>query len=516
MTAHRILALSFALAFATCLCERVPVPLNANCTFHTSLGSVTHDTNAREIIINMHTRRRCENPTFHVRLSGTALYLLTLVKHDYDPLVHRDTNSFIKRRINNYYFSYPELQDAGTYFLEILILFCGGFDPVNFENVCIEEHWHDRNVVNQPYSFEYSRSKATNTAAKPPRWLLQYGGSPPYTPSLLPTRYQHRYCGVTQLCEDHQPESEVWQYKLYDFVDAPDWRDSYSRLQERLRSAASASASAAPGTTTVCFVGASHARELTLHARNLTSRDPSQQFEHVEAKYPVDFSAALLRATYPCDYAVIGFGQWPVSWATPHPCNSECYLRAMKTVIGSVTKSAYQGPVRVFMRSVNYNGMGTFITACPPFDHRSPPVIDMMNHILVELTAAHGVDYIDLNHIMGPMWDSALDYCHPKGKVFTAEAEWILNHIFTAALNAPVANPENTGTEAPAAPAAGPGKLVRFTDSAVVYLVQDGVARVIPNGHTFMAMGFEWGDVVVLTADKRALYSFGPDLPNMR
>jgi hypothetical protein len=516
MTAHRILGLLYAFAVAKCICERIPVPINANCSFHSSLGSVTHDTDARQIIIDMHTRRRCENPTFHVRLSGTALYLLNLVKHDYAALAERDTYSFISRRKNTYYFSYPELQDSGTYFLEILILFCGGFDPLNFENVCIEDHWHDRNVVNQPYSFEYTRPVTMNTAAKRPRWLLQHGDNLPYAPSLLPTRYQHRYCGEQQLCEHEHLELELWQYKLYDFVDAPDWRGVYSRLLERLRSAPSSNASTASSTTTVCFVGASHARDLTLHAQNLTARDPSLQFEHVEAKYPVDFSAALLRATYPCDYAVIGFGQWPVSWATPHPCNSECYLRAMKTVIGSITKSAYQGPVRVFMRSVNYNGMGTVVTACPPYDHRSPPVIDMMNHILVELTAAHGVDYIDLNHIMGPMWDSALDYCHPRGKVFTAEAEWVLNHIFTAALHALEASPGDAGSGAPAPPAAGPSKLVRFTDSAVVYLVQDGVARVIPNGHTFMAMGFEWGDVVVLTADKRALYSFGPDLPNMR
>jgi hypothetical protein len=499
MAAHQIFRLLFACAVAKCMCERIPVPVNANCSFHSSLGSVTHDTDARQIIIDMHQRRRCENPTFHVRLSGTALYMLKLVKQDYVPLAKRSSNSFISPRKNTYYFSYPELHDSGKYFLEILILFCGGFDPVDFENVCIEEHWHDRNVVNQPYSFEYSRPETT-IATKPPRWLLQHGDGPPYTPSLLPTRYQHRYCGDGHPCEFEHKEADLWQYQLYDFVDAPDWKVAYNRLQERSRGAGITSSR-----TTVCFVGASHARELSLHAKKLALPDSALHFEHVEAKFPEEFSAGLLRAKAPCDYAVVGIGQWPVSWVAPQTCDAECYLKAMETVVGSIAKSAYQGPVKVFMRSVNYNGMGTIITACPPYDHRSPPVIDMMNHILVQLTAAHGVDYIDLNHIMGPMWDSALDFCHPKGKVFTAEAEWILNHIFTAALHTLEAS---QGT-------AGPGSLVRFTDSTVVYLVQGSTARAFPSSQTFVAMGFAWDKVAVQPAEKRTVYVFGPDLPTM-
>lgn len=501
MTVFRALWCVLFSLVVICTGEKVSIPVNPNCTFHTSIGSVVHDTDSRRFIIDLHQHRRCENPVFHVRLSGTALYLLDLVQHDYVPVAPENPQHFISKRKNIYYFGYPELIDDGTYFLEILVLYCGGFNPLNFELTCVEEHWHGVNVVNTPYSFNVTRPPAVMTA-KRPRWLLGNKDSVNYTLDLLPTRYQHRYCGDGAVCEHIKDASELWQYRLYDFVDAPNWRDAYHRL--------SALTPNSTVNTTVCFVGASHARELTVHARALVTSVDNLVFEHVDTKFPPEFNVGLLRSKYPCDYAVIGYGQWPVSWAARVPCNADCYMKHMKNVIGSVVPAVYSGPTKVFLRSVNYNGMGTFMTACPPYDHRNPAVIAMMNGILGQLTAAHNVDYIDLNHIMGPMWDSALDYCHPVGKVFTAEAEWILNYIFSAAYEDHQHYSGNSGG----------GKswrkdmLVRFTDSATVYLIRDGVARAFPNGNTFMAMGFEWGQIKVMTPDKRAVFMFSDDLPS--
>jgi hypothetical protein len=120
-----------------------------------------------------------------------------------------------------------------------------------------------------------------------------------------------------------------------------------------------------------------------------------------------------------------------------------------------------------------------------------------MNLILVEQTASSDIPYIDLNHIMGPMWDSAPDFCHPEKPVFTAEVEWILFTIFS-----------------PMAPTTPAPKLIRFSDARVVYLMQDGLVRPFPNGGTFMKMGFDFSDVTVIPATNRIRYVIGEILPS--
>jgi hypothetical protein len=128
-----------------------------------------------------------------------------------------------------------------------------------------------------------------------------------------------------------------------------------------------------------------------------------------------------------CDYAVVSYGQYPVAWVTAVPYNEDHYRNSMKKVFAEMAHSG----MKFSVRSVNYNGLSSMMTACPMIDHRIPPVIDMMNRVLSELSVTFKIPYIDLTHIMGPMWDSALDYCHPGNAVFTAEVEWILNFLFS-------------------------------------------------------------------------------------
>jgi hypothetical protein len=280
-------------------------------------------------------------------------------------------------------------------------------------------------------------------------------------------------------------------------VNKPDWREPYTKLN--------------PVRTNVCFVGASHARELTAHANALNTSSARLYFTHIDARFPSEFNVNEI-TRYGCDYAVLGFGQWPVSWQAHVVCNAECYRAAMRNLIIQASKLAASGAVKLFIRSVNYNGFGTFVTSCPPFDHRSPPVIQMMNSILAQLTAELSVPYIDLNHIIGPMWDSALDYSHPKGKVFTAEVEWVLHSIFSTTYAALQSGAGSTSsTTVPKVP----DRLIRFTDGSTVYLVRDGVARAFPNAQTFMKMGYDFGDVSVQLATTRGTYVFSSDLPSL-
>jgi hypothetical protein len=55
----------------------------------------------------------------------------------------------------------------------------------------------------------------------------------------------------------------------------------------------------------------------------------------------------------------------------------------------------------------------------------------------------------------------------------------------------------------------------RFTGTTQVYVVRGGVLRGIPSQHTFIAMGFDFGDIKVLNAESRAGYSIGDMMPEM-
>jgi hypothetical protein len=111
----------------------------------------------------------------------------------------------------------------------------------------------------------------------------------------------------------------------------------------------------------------------------------------------------------------------------------------------------------VAVQSVNFNPLGAMLVTCPPTDWRSPPVIDGYNDALAEVTAAAGVPFIDAvrsltrwpfsqysilcqdrktqkrqfsqGFIVGPMWDSADDWCHYHGKVVEAVAHYSLYRI---------------------------------------------------------------------------------------
>jgi hypothetical protein len=430
-----------ALAILQCKGERITVALNEDSSFCSSVSSVVIDTDQRLVIIDLHPKRPCDSPTFSVRLSGTALYLLKLERQNYEPLQPGDGARILAPRKHTYFYSYPPIQDNGVYFLEVVVLLCAQFRPDNLIDNCVADNWRGRNVITAANST--ITLKASLSFIATPRWVLGSGA----TLASLPTRIQSRTCvavppgpGVQALCELRRNPAELWQYQQYNWAGNVDWKDAYRVI-------------GAPAVT-VCFVGASHSRYLSGFAKEMDIHDTKVQFQHVETHYPEEFAMSSL-VSHRCDYAVIGYGQWPASWVPKVPYSIERFKLAMKNVMTIVKEAAVTGAnPKVFVRSINYNGLATSMTACPPTDHRIPPVIDAMNDVLAELAVAVGVPYIDTNHIMGPMWDSALDYCHPSKAVFTAEAEWILHAMFSSV--SPVAVPVTTAPDITAPIAAGP------------------------------------------------------------
>lgn len=173
-----------------------------------------------------------------------------------------------------------------------------------------------------------------------------------------------------------------------------------------------------------------------------------------------------------------------------------------------IAPATYKGPVQFYMVDTNYNAMGGLITSCPPADHRHPLVIDMLNGIVKTLATELKIGYISLHPVIAPQWDSALDYCHPKGKVFVAESEWVLNQIFTT-----TAQNKQPITLYPGPPIIEHGMILRFTDSNTLYYSDQGTLRAFPNWHTFVAMGFDLDQVKVMVEWKRNAFKFGEALP---
>jgi len=202
---------------------------------------------------------------------------------------------------------------------------------------------------------------------------------------------------------------------------------------------------------------------------------------------------------------LFGYGQWPLSYYQKNaPYSADLFY---KETVGLMKRLASAEANHVFFHSCNYNSLGAIITSCPPMDFRTPPAVDMVNRALHDAAKKHRVHYIDLSDIVGPMWDSAIDYCHYYGKVFNAEAEFLLYSIFNRT------NPSIEGnvllTERKFLKDL---QLFRFAPDSTVYVSKDGVLRPFPNGDVFAAMGFDFSRVRVLSDADMSEYVIGREL----
>lgn len=73
--------------------------------------------------------------------------------------------------------------------------------------------------------------------------------------------------------------------------------------------------------------------------------------------------------------------------------------------------------------------MGDVYSTCPPQDWRYPPVIDGYNSIIKSLCEQYNLPFLDTNAIVGPMWDSADDWCHLNQQVGLPEAFYLLGQM---------------------------------------------------------------------------------------
>jgi len=259
----------------------------------------------------------------------------------------------------------------------------------------------------------------------------------------------------------------------------------------------------------ICMVGASHALSLARHGVGLSLSHVS--FRHVFSQYPAQFDILDLAN---CTYAVVGYGQWPLSaWMQGQPYTGIKYEAEMRKVLETIR--TYKPRTQVFMRSMNLNGLGVMYTSCPAQELRHPPLVMMYNDILSRLSAEYRVPFIDTFHIQGPLWDGSLDWSHPSDKVATAEVEHIVHSVLSYSHKYQILPILDTIVAPPLNRRPQHGNVKFSNDSITVYVLKRGEVRPYPNKQTLDRVGVEWGVTTEIDAKYMANYKFGPVLPEV-
>ena len=326
---------------------RRDVSINPRCNISSDIASMWHTVDDNSFHIQLRRHRRCQLPVFRFRLSGRAL--VTEMNISVNGLEH----------IARYH-----VNDAGLYFLEILVLFCERPKPNDFSKTCLLDG--TRNVLNLQYSVVLPASDA-GQEAKQPRWRAKSGQQ-----SLpLQTRYQPPECMgwrfkrnlqidklrfLTRMCDSLASESSFDQYE---WIDEPNWT---AGLLEWI--------SANQASATICVVGASHARFLSKSmtedlqgyfnsTKKFSGKSRSQvRIIFVETRYPWAWNVSSI-STLGCSHVIVGFGQWSAGWHLP-PDTVGNFTRSMQAVVNSLGQ--LPASTRVFIRSVNYNPHGGLLS----------------------------------------------------------------------------------------------------------------------------------------------------------
>jgi hypothetical protein len=111
-----------------------------------------------------------------------------------------------------------------------------------------------------------------------------------------------------------------------------------------------------------------------------------------------------------------------------------CFQREQEGLVSRLLQWRKPSGPRLYFRSENHNGLLANAVQCDGVDLRSPPRFDMINRVKEEVCRNHQLEFIDMDHIIYPMWDGAFDFCHPSPHVGTAEVDLILHRVFADVL----------------------------------------------------------------------------------
>ena len=377
-------------------------------TLADEVASIEHDAERREVRVRF-KMARCTKPVLRGRLSGPALAILTW-----------SMTGDVARG------AYEALPKSGTYYLEIVALFCNELDramsSIRVANSCVE-NVHRHRLTAKDVRIDIIMDGGLHASSHPGiigSWIARDHSSD----EPLYTRVQPSECKDENIpandaskrafCNIFTSTERFNRYR-FEFNDS-DAEELKEKVRETLKTTKEGGKA-----IKFCFIGASHSRTLVehLHALFASSKD---MFMAIEAKWPRDLSSvSAVASEAKCSTVVIGIGQWAAGWPDGAPLSFREYEESMRNALSSFQK-VNSDRFEIFVRSVHENPLGYMISSCPPTDWRNPEVIRIYNQILGEICTELDVRFLDTASIITPMYDSAGDWCHYGNSAGAAEA----------------------------------------------------------------------------------------------
>ena len=425
-------------------------------------SSIYHIACERIVFVELHRNASCSNPVLRCRLSGPSLSAFAL--HPISDVEKTRLQKYFQRsiRFNNILVGrYGSQVLPGKHFVEIITLYCNGWEnhSYDFSSVCLQDPSKHR-VSTLGSSVNILAKDGVSTSV--PLWANQrlvsnangartidrkeslldvksIGFRPMYT------RYQP-FCpqGSDPTCATAADTTPFLNYTFF----WPQHSDPKILLSNQLSLNVTQNER-----SRVCFMGASHTREIRNHLYSVFGDkiiDSVAAFD-VEARYTdyVEANAKMFveKHTFEkhtCTSLVIGIGQWPAGWPEGRPQLFNEYKNNMEGMLQHLIKlkhnveqnnsgqpSSPGKTLKLYLRSMHYNALGNSMTGCPPREWRNPFVIDGYNGIAKQLTLEFmgSVEYIDTDFIIGPMWDSPDDWCHYRNEAGKQDALYLLARV---------------------------------------------------------------------------------------
>ncbi len=391
--------------------------------------------------------------SYHVRWEKVFLNYGGCVGEDRDERCREEEKIIVVDKMV-WRYNVPE---PGRYFVEILGLLCNdvGFNS-SITNVCLVDSKYLR-VTHEFATVDVIKASPLKIGGGYWRWSLHKNsdhvnsstvGTDHVDPSMKPllTRYQPVGCRDVEsnFCLDAVSTDRFGPYEFY-FVDTGNESNNtlHSLISShdkaiRIKSNLLLSSGVSNGLSKpikLCFVGASHSREMAKTFGNLFRSWGATNIitsSLVFVRYPELIDNDFIKKEIidsGCTKSIVAVGQWPLGTSNP-PVSFPEFLNKYLTLMNSLR---YMNTSGVYMRSIHLNPLGDVKLTCPPTDWRNPPAIGIYNDIILNLTKFEvtNIPFVDTDVIIGPMWDSAPDFCHypSSGKVAVAEALYILDNI---------------------------------------------------------------------------------------
>ena len=405
------------------------IPVGPNASIAKDVISIEHFPDLAKILVTLQPNARCRRPFLRGRLSGPALVIVKNWR--YYPNTNLDRNNNTNFLVEA---TYPTPPMVGTYFLELITVFC--------ENVLVEREmaWNISYNFAQTCTEDATRRQLTSpnaTITVVATTTVKFEGA--ISPGFwihkqdtlmepLFTRYQLPTCYRKNTSECLPPITSVEPFTEYNF-----------QFSERRKPSSffTGAVESSTNITTICIIGSSHARKMV---ESLTQAVDVIQRMNVAIQYhdlrmPFQVTTNAVRSMISgngCERLIISVGQWPAGKHFRVNADSPWTFARFYDEYRAMVWRLYDAfpTMPTIYRSINYNPLGGLIGACPPTDWRSPAVIDGYNsviqHVIEELhidtamkiSIGHDkgsssvVQFVDTDFLVGPVWDAASDWCH--------------------------------------------------------------------------------------------------------